>query len=73
MDGIENVGGHVAHYLFTELMEEQKGEAPWKRSSEAYAYNTTDEHIEQVRRTIHHNYEEEKKKRVSDSMKKNKK
>ncbi len=72
-DGIENVGGHIAHYLFPELMEEQKGEAPWKRSSEAYAYNTTDEHIEQVRKTIHHNYEEEKKKRVSDSMKKNKK
>ena len=70
LDGIENVGGHVAHYFLTERAEEIKGEAPWKRSAESYAYNTTDEHIEQIKKTINHNYEEEKKKRVSNSMKK---
>ena len=54
-------------------MEEIKGEAPGKRSAEAYAYNTSDEHIEQIKKTINHNYEEEKKKRVSNSMKKSNK
>lgn len=63
-DRVEYIYDHASHFFIPGIMEEQKGEAPWKRSSEAYSYNTSDKHIEQVQKIINQNYEEEKKKRI---------